>query len=116
MTQKSREAILDLLFLALYIDNHLSLAEDTALESAIRELGWDSTRPREIFLLNAFARARETIKSLEQIQAVMADRAAVIRADNQGTTALELLARVLASDGLTSGEQHMLKEFHRLLD
>jgi hypothetical protein len=35
MTQESREALIELLFLALYLDNHQSLAEDDILNEAL---------------------------------------------------------------------------------
>lgn len=115
MTQNSREAIIDLLFLSLYLDNHLSMAEDKALESALLSLGWDDEQPKDIFLLNAFARARKTSISEEKTHAFVQNRVAVIRADGQESTALEWLGKVLAADGLEQSEERFLHQLHDLL-
>ena len=58
MTQDSRQSLVELLFLSLYLDDHLSLAEDEVLNQALDSLGWDSEVPRERFIFTAFASAR----------------------------------------------------------
>lgn len=112
MTQQSREAIIDLLFLSLYIDDHLSMAEDTALESALVSLGWDDGQPKDIFLLNAFARARDASASEEKIHEFIDERVALIQEDGQEATALEWLGKVLAADGLAQSEEQFLHRLH----
>ena len=59
MTQESRQVVIELLFLSLYLDDHLSLAEDEVLNSALDSLGWDSPVSREKFIFSAFSKARE---------------------------------------------------------
>ena len=50
MTQDSRQVLIELLFLSLYMDDHLSLAEDGVLNDALESLGWDSPASREQFI------------------------------------------------------------------
>ena len=112
MTQTSREAIIELLFLSLYLDNHLSMAEDKALEDALQSLGWESEKPKDICILNAFARARRATSSEEATEEYIADRIAVIQRDGQELVALEWLGKVLAADGLTQPEERFLHRLH----
>jgi len=115
MTQPSREALIELLFLSLYLDNHLSIAEDSALESALANLGWDSPRPKEIFILNAFAKARKAADCPANTTEFLAERVKILKSDDQGTVAMEWLGKVLAADGMSAEEDRFLSRVHALL-
>jgi len=108
MTQDSRIAIIELLFLSLYMDDHLSLAEDDVLTDALASLGWESDHPRERFIFSAFASAREAYADFEKAQAYFVTRADLIRKDGCEGKALTWLSRVLAADGLTASEKYFL--------
>ena len=112
MNQTSREAIIELLFLSLYLDDHLSMAEDAVIEDALVSLGWESEKPKDICILNAFARARRAIASEEATEAYIGDRVAVIQKDGQELVALEWLGKVLAADGLSQPEERFLQRLH----
>lgn len=115
MKQESREALIELLFLSLYLDDHLSIAEDTALESALQALGWESSRPKEIFILNAFAKARQAAGCEQRTNEFLLARAAIIRLDGESSTALEWLGKVLGADGVSMSEARFLDKLHALL-
>lgn len=115
MNQSSREALIELLFLSLYLDDHLSLAEDTALESALQTLGWESPRPKEIFILNAFARARDAASCEAKTNTFLLERAQIINEGKGSVDSLEWLGRVLGADGVSMSEARFLKKFHALL-
>ena len=108
MTQESREAIIDLLFLSLYLDEHLSLTEDEVLGHALDQLGWDSPKPRETFIFTAFAAAREASSCGSKTNEFLDSRAARIRTAGQQAEAMTWLHRVLAADGISASEQHFL--------
>lgn len=108
MTQDSRKAIIELLFLSLYTDDHLSLAEDGVLSQALESLGWDSPSPRENFIFSAFASARDAIADEAKTEAHFTSRAEIIKDDGSEGEALTWLARVLGSDGLTAEEKRFL--------
>lgn len=110
MTQSSREALIDLLFLSLYLDDHLSLAEDDVLTSALDALGWDSAEPREKHIWRAFSKARDAAGCAIKTGAFLNERADLIKADGQEGAALTWLTRVLGADGLSGTEQHFLKQ------
>lgn len=115
MQQKSREALIDLLFLSLYLDDHLSLAEDEMLTEALESLGWESIVPREMHVYRAFSAARAAMGSVEATEAFIADRCAAIRGVDDAGEALTWLSRILASDGLTSSEAYFLKQLENRL-
>ena len=108
MTQDSRKAIINLLFLSLYADDHLSLAEDTVLDEALESLGWESEKPRERFIFSAFASARQAHGDAEKAEAHFTSCAAIIKADGSEGEALTWLSRILAADGLTATEKRFL--------
>ena len=108
MTQDSRQALIEVLFLALYLDDHLSLTEDEVLSTALESLGWDSPKPREQFILSAFSAAREASDCDLKSEEFLNGRVATIKADGQEGPALTWLHRVLGADGITPSEQYFL--------
>lgn len=115
MNQESREALIELLFLSLYLDDHLSIAEDNALESALQALGWDSPRPKEIFILNAFAKARKASGCESLANDFLLERSKIIRLGGESPTAFEWLGKILAADGVSMTEARFLDKLHVLL-
>lgn len=115
MTQDSRKALIELLFLALYMDNHLSLAEDEVLNEALESLGWESDSPREGFIFSAFSSSRAAYASLEAAEAYFTTRADTIKANGDEGEAMTWLTRVLAADGLTSTEKYFLGRLEKHL-
>lgn len=110
MNQSSRVALIELLFLALYLDNHLSLAEDEVLSSALDAIGWESGKAREICFLTAFAKVRETHGDVGKTEDFLNHRAAMIAEGRDEAMALTWLTRVLGADGISPGEARFLKK------
>jgi hypothetical protein len=115
MKQTSREALIELLFLSLYLDDHLSLAEDEVLTTALESLGWDSNRSREHHLLTAFSLAREVSACAIKTEKFVVEKADIIKADGDEAEAMTWLSRVLAADGLTYSEQRFLGQLEARL-
>lgn len=115
MTQDSRESLIELLFLALYLDDHLSLAEDEVLTTALDSLGWDSPHPRELFILQSFAKAREAYSDALKIDEFLNSHAARIRRDNTAAPSITWLYKVLGADGISSTEERFLKKLEKQL-
>jgi len=113
MNQSQREALLDLLVLASYMDNHISLTENQALESAINQIGWESPRPREIAFLNGVAAARAAAESADETAAFVQQRAALFVDAQVQAKALAFLNLVLERDGLSAEETEF---FHQVKD
>lgn len=108
LNQPSREALVELLLLSLYLDDHLSLAEDDTLNEAMQAIGWESATPRDAFLLRAFSQVRGVAASPAESDAFVASRAAIIKEAGAAAPALTWLTRSLASDGISSGEKWFL--------
>ena len=115
MTQDSRQVLIELLFLSLYMDNELSLAEDEVLNEALDSLGWDSSAPREKFIFKAFAGAREAITSLDKTREFLDARTAVIKKDGAEADSMTWLSKVLGADGLTATEKYFLGQLEARL-
>jgi hypothetical protein len=104
MTQPQREALIDLLHLALLADSHVSLKEDDSLASAIDQIGWDSPRPREIHILNSFSKARRASESEEAGATFITTRAALFDTAESQAEAISALKALLGSDGISVEE------------
>lgn len=115
MTQTSRQALVELLFLALYLDDFLSLAEDELLGKALDALGWESPNPREIFIFSAFSAAREAAACPLKTEKFLNERADLIHADGEAAAAMIWLHKILAADGLTASEERFLGQLQARL-
>ena len=115
MTQNSREALIELLFLSLYLDDHLSLAEDEVLTSALDSLGWDSPNSREKHVFKAFSIARDVAADAIKTEQFLIAKADIIKADGEEAAGLTWLSRVLGADGLTYSEKRFLGQLEERL-
>ena len=115
MTQESRQVLIELLFLSLYLDNQLSLAEDEVINEALDSLGWESENPREKFILRAFASAREAAEDAIKTEAYLNSRTGLIKRDGEEGPALTWLYRVLGADGISPEENRFLNHIEKRL-
>lgn len=106
---------MELLFLSLYLDNHLSLAEDEVLNSALDSLGWDSPVPRESHIFKAFSIARNVSSCELKTDEFLVIKADIIKANGDEAPAITWLSRVLGSDGLTYTEKRFLGQLEARL-
>lgn len=113
MTQATREAIIDLLFLALYLDEKVSLAEDDVFTRALEELGWHSETPREAHVWKAFHAARAAFDDFEKVRDFVSTRADAIIRDGGQAESLTWLTRVLGADGIDATERHFLNQLEK---
>jgi hypothetical protein len=115
MTQDSRQVLIELLFLSLYLDNHLSLAEDEVFSEALDSLGWDSPFPRDKFIFSAFIAAREASMDAIKTDAFLDARTSFIKRDGEEGPALTWLYRVLGADGISPAEKWFLSRIESRL-
>jgi hypothetical protein len=115
MKQASRESIIELLFLSLYLDDHLSLAEDEVLTSALDAIGWESSQPREMCIFNSFSKAREAASCGIKTEEFLASRADVIKGAGDAATAITWLSKVLGADGISPSEARFLEKLEKRL-
>lgn len=113
MKQSQREALIDLLLLAIYTDSHLSLSEEEALNQAIDQQGWDSEFPRDLYLQRATAAARAAAESGDAINDYIRQRAALFTSAPAQAQAYSIIHQVLSPDGLASTEQSFLSRLNK---
>ena len=110
LQQAEREAILDLLLLAIYVDNHLSLSETKEFDDAADSMGWESSAGPTVYICNATDRAR-TARSGEETTAEFINYVAErLCSTGSQERALELLNRLFMADGKTEKEKTFFKQ------
>ena len=113
MTTPQREAIIDLLLLAIYSDSHISLTEEEALERAIAEQGWESDYPKDLYLAQASARVRAAAETEETVKAKIKECAAHFTTPPAQAAAYSVVHSVLSADGLAEPEQLFLSKLNK---
>ncbi len=102
--------MVELLLLAPNLDHQLSLVEDEVLERALTAIGWSPSRPDDVCITTAFATVRKACSSMQDAEAFMQQRTAIIKSAGQSSLALEWFGKILGSDGLSSHESHFLQQ------
>ena len=115
MNHETRQALAELLLLAPYVDTHLSVVEDEALERAMISIGWNPHKPGELCLSTAFALVREAGGDELKTDEFMRERTALVKAAGESSLAFEWLGRILGSDGLSGDENRFLQRAKSLL-
>ncbi len=115
MTQPQREALFDLLSLSIYADAHVSLAEEDLLKQAFVKKGWKSEYPKNLFIDESFARAREAADSDEAMFDYLNERAAIFTTRGVQQEACEILKTILEVDGETAEENEFYSLFVQAL-
>jgi hypothetical protein len=111
MTQPQREALFDLLALSIYADAHVSLVEEDLLKQAFVKKGWKSEYPKDLFIEESFARAREVAEDDEAVFDYMNERAALFSSRSVQKEAAEILKAILEADGETAEENELYSLF-----
>jgi hypothetical protein len=111
MTQPQREALFDLLALSIYADAHVSLVEEDLLKQAFVKKGWKSEYPKDLFIEESFARAREVAEDDEAVFDYMNERAALFSSRSVQKEAAEILKSILEADGETAEENEFYSLF-----
>jgi hypothetical protein len=115
MTQPQREALFDLLSLSIYADAHISLAEEDLLKQAFVKKGWKSSYPKDLFIEESFARAREASESDETVFDYLNERAAEFTTKAAQKEACDVLNAILEGDGMSAEENEFYSLFIQAL-
>ena len=113
--QPEREAIIDLLLLAIYIDGHLSLAESSEFDTAADSLGWDSITGPSVYISTATDRARNARTNEASVSEFIAFVAQRLTSAGSKERALVLLNRLFTADGKTESEKAFFKQVEAAL-
>ncbi len=105
LTQPQREALIELLCLAIATNHCDSPAQEVAMHRALKKLGWgDAAKPQAFFLAKALNEAREIIDDEKCVVTFIASRTAHFETPQEQTSALDLLMLVLEIDGMVEEE------------
>ncbi len=108
LNQPQREALIELLSLAILVDGRVTAAEETAMIHALKKLGWESDRPRELVLLKALQEARDIVDDEKCVVAFLASRAALFETKEEHEVAMKFLMMVLEIDGMDDADDTFL--------
>lgn len=106
--QEQKEALVDLLYLSMYVDNHISLIEEKKVEDELKKADWDGPNSSILYQQDAINRARDA-KSNPAFKTEYLGSIALRLAEKK-VTAIEALDKVLSSDGTDTKEASFLKE------
>src|SRR5688572_22872949 len=117
LSQPQREALIELLCLAIATNHRDSPAQEVAMHRALQKLGWgDASKPQAIFLAKALNEAREIIGDEKCVVAFIATRAALFEIPEEKETAMELLMMVLEIDGMDDEEDTFIARVQAAFD
>lgn len=115
MTQPQREALFDILSLAIHADAHLSLAEEDLLQQPFVAKGWKSEFPKDLFIEESFDRAREAADSDDAVMDYLMDRAEVFATKAAQAEACGVIKGILEADGVNAEENEFYNLFIQAL-
>ncbi len=99
LNQKQREAIIDLLLLCTYADNHLALVEDAFLKAETDVFDWDSDQSVEAYVDSVTPKVRIVRSEDDSRREFIREVAAKLDSTSVKTKALELSQKLFRSDG-----------------
>lgn len=98
LEQGQREAIIDLLLLAMHSDNHLAISEKEVLEDQIGAFDWRSGSSVEIYVEEATARVREADETDEGRAGLFTELAERLGTEDAKVFALDLCKKLFQAD------------------
>lgn len=115
MTKESAQALIELLMITIYLDEHVSVPENNVLERALASLGWTMQHGGPVDVGAAYRVARAAAASAEETERFVKDRTAVIKEAGQSSVAHEWLGRLLGSDGVTKVENEFINRLTKMM-
>jgi hypothetical protein len=105
LSQRQREALIELLCLAVATNHKESPAQEAAMHRALQKIGWgDPAKPQAIFLATALREAREIVDDEKCVVAFLADRTAHFETKDDQDRVISLLMLVTEIDGMEESE------------
>lgn len=104
MNKESAQALIELLMLTIYLDDHMSLPENETLEKALSSLGWSMDHGGPVDVGAAYRVAHAAHLDPLETERFLKERTAIIKEAGESANALEWLGRMLGSDGMAPAE------------
>jgi uncharacterized tellurite resistance protein B-like protein len=99
LSQKEREAIVDLLHFCMYGDAHIALKESEFISQAVDTLGWDTQLSFGSYETRSIAGARSARESADARQDFLARAAERLQAADVRSLAVDLCKQMMVADG-----------------
>ena len=116
LEQEEKEAIIDLLLIATYADNHLSLAENKILNEEFDKFSWEANISLDLYLNDATNRARNALDSDKTVEAYLETISNRLSSRYSKSRALDLLSKLFYSDGNVDSEKAFTLKVKRILE
>ena len=116
LEQIEKEAIVDLLLIAIYADNHLSLAENEILKEEVDKFSWEASIPLDIYFKDATSRARNALDSDKTVEAYLETISSRLSSRYSKSKALDLLSKLFHSDGKVDSEKAFTLKVRKALE
>src|SRR6187401_186833 len=105
LTQRQREALIELLCLAAATNHRDSPPQEAAMHRALQKIGWgDPVKPQAVFLAMALTEARQIIDDEKCVVAFIADRTKHFETPEDQEKVNSLLMMVTEIDGMEESE------------
>jgi uncharacterized tellurite resistance protein B-like protein len=115
LSQAEREAIADLLHFCMYADNHLALAEDSVIDDAVAQMGWDPAVSFETFESHSIAKARAAKDDVTSRESFLKSLRERLASKPARARAIALCTKLFSADGTSDKESTVLAELKRIL-
>mgnify|MGYP001213528964 CR=1 FL=1 len=112
--QVEREALIDVILLSMYADNHLAIEEQQLLTKKSRALHWAAQLPLQNYVSEATARVRAAMESGAKRKELLRSIQDRLYSPESRERAYELCQEVLISDGKKTDEEILFQEELRL--
>ena len=104
-TQAEREALLEIILLSTYADNHIDLSEKKVMELKIQSLSWDSVTPVENFINEKISTIRNAINHESFKKEILTSIQDRLVSDKSKKSAYAFCEKILMADGTKTQEE-----------
>lgn len=108
LTQQQREAIVDLLIVAMYADKNSVLAENDTVVAQIEKLAWDSGISIELYIDTSTSRVRNAIKDEAGTEKFILEIGSRLETREAAEKAMDICSKVVKMSG-KNGEDFLRK-------
>ncbi len=113
--QTQREALVDLLYYAIYADNHLSTLEEHRITEELAAIHWDGAISLDHCVNRAITRARDARSDRSANESHLASIKERLGSESARSKAAALCEEVLRADGMADKERNFLKDVRAAL-
>lgn len=112
--QAEREALIDVILLAMYADNHLAIEEQEFFEAQKGRLNWNSQVDPELFVHDQTAKVRRAHEDPEAREQMLHSIRERLYSEKSVRHAYDICKEMLLSDGIQTDDETIFLETVRL--